>query len=104
MTAAPLGRRTTTGTARPHAARLSSADAAVGIAVGAGVGAALGTVLGGGPALSTWVIVGIGAGVAVAAALDEAAQRAPVPHRPAGGRANRATVRSRARALRAHLS
>lgn len=70
----------------PHAGatvyrpRLTTTGVASGIAVGAGLGLALGAVLGGGPPLSAWVIIGIGAGVAVSAARDERAR--PLPEGP----------------------
>ena len=47
---------------------------AAGITVGAGLGVVLGRMLSAGPVLSTWVIIGIGAGVAIGAVRDEAAR------------------------------
>ena len=47
---------------------------AAGITLGAGLGVVLGRMLSAGPALSTWVVVGVGAGVAIGAVRDEAAR------------------------------
>ena len=47
---------------------------AAGVAVGAGLGVVLARMLSAGPVLSTWVIVGVGTGVAIGAVRDEAAR------------------------------
>lgn len=53
---------------------LAPFSTAAGITMGAGLGVVLGRMLSAGPALSTWVIIGIGAGVAIGAVRDEAAR------------------------------
>jgi hypothetical protein len=77
----PLAPRPASGAVRwapdgpaPDVSRLGTTGAAVGIAVGAGVGVAVGSMISGGPPLSTWVVIGLGAGIAVSAARDEAAR------------------------------
>lgn len=55
-------------------AGLETRGVALGIVAGAGLGVVLGALVGGGPPLATWMVIGIGAGVAVGAARDEAAR------------------------------